>query len=160
MALKKKGIQRYQKIGGFVNLRQLHHWGMLDDRWKPLAIGKSAECDLESEAWRPDPIEMHPVQPRCCSDWWFLEKQKRAAGKSRHQWCDLGFCVETSTALLRCIAALHQHLHQLKPRIWVKNSFWCHFTSLSKTKTYCTYHIICTNLKLNVLNESMEDRSC
>ena len=113
MALKKKGIQRYQKIGGFVNLRQLHHSGMPDDRWKPLAIGKTGECDLKSKDWRHAiPLRCIPCSSPRWSDWWFLDTSRTKA-KSRKSFgpreksgplVRSWVCAETSTALLRCIA--------------------------------------------------------
>ena len=58
--------QQHQKIGRFVKLHPLHQPGMLDDRWKLLAIGKTAECDLKSEAWAAIPLRCIP----CNSSRW------------------------------------------------------------------------------------------
>ena len=89
---------------------------MLDDRWKLLAIGKTAECDLKSEAWAAIPLRCIPCNSSRWSEWWFLDtsrgkqKRKKSPRPRRKFWSGgaiLG-CEETSTSLLRCIGCTSQ----------------------------------------------------
>ena len=126
MALKKKWIQRYQKIGGFVNLRQLHHSGMLDDRWKPLAIGKTGECDLKSKDWRPAiPLRCIPCSSPRWSDWWFLDTSRAKAksgksfgprGKIGSTGAILGLCGDLHRSIEMHCHALHQLGQEFRSR--------------------------------------------
>ena len=124
MALKKKWIQRYQKIGGFVNLRQLHHSGMLDDRWKLLAIGKTSECVI-SNLRIGDPIEMHPLhQPQMVrlmvSGYKPAESKKPkkfwAAGKIGTGGAILGLCGDLQRSIEMHCRALHQLNQEFRSR--------------------------------------------